>query len=247
MHSEFGGLFQPTMTQAIRLVSRGPFTHANDPPTKPDTRVRSPDIIDPFSSGHLTFTTNGTDTFPAPSAYLTRRYGWVHIFPEGRIHQIENKTMRYFKWGVSRLILESDPCPDVVPIWIEGFDDVMHESRTFPRPIPRPFKNVSVTFGEGLDTEKAFGDLRDRWKQLHAREGASGLEVGELNDALKYSDEAVAIRKECTMRVRAAVLAVRRTRGLPDEDPKVGLAETYALEGSRGEGKKKDDSIVRDA
>lgn len=156
--------------------------------------------------------------------------------------------MRYFKWGVSRLILESDPCPDVVPIFVEGFDDVMHESRTFPRFIPRPFKNVRVTFGERLDGEETFGDLRKRWIQMRTKvEGESGaLPVGILNDTLKYSEEAVRIRKECTRRVRAAVLDVRRTRGLPDEDPKVGLAETYAIEGGKGEGKKDDGSFVKD-
>ncbi|KAF2187251.1 hypothetical protein K469DRAFT_570183 [Zopfia rhizophila CBS 207.26] len=248
-HSEFGGLFQPTITQAIRLLSRGPFINSNGPPEKPDTSLSSPDVSDPFASGHLTFSTNGRDTFPAPSAYLSRRHSWIHIFPEGKVHQKEDRTMRYFKWGVSRLILESDPCPDVVPMWIEGPEQIMHEARAFPRFIPRPFNNVSITFGEKLDVERAFGDLRERWKQLRAKEedarGAK-LQVGVLNESLKYSDEAVALRKECTMRVRAAVLDVRRTRGLPDEDPKAGLAETYTAEGRRGEGKKDDGSLVRD-
>lgn len=248
MYSEHGGLFQPTVTQAIRLLSRGPFLGEHDPYEKPNKSLRSPDISDPFTGGHLTFSTNGSDTFPAASAYLTRRHSWVHIFPEGRIHQTEDKIMRYFKWGVSRLILESEPCPDVVPIWIEGPDQVMHESREFPRFIPRPFKDVSVTFGQKLDGEKLFGDLRERWKQVRAKEeGATTvLPIGELNDALKYSDEAVKIRKECTLRVRAAVLDVRRTRGWPDMDPKAGLAETWALEGGNHEGKKADGSIVRD-
>jgi monolysocardiolipin acyltransferase len=197
----------------------------------------------------LTYSTNGTDTFPSPSAYLNRRHGWIHIFPEGRVHQKEDKTMRYFKWGVSRLILESEPCPDVVPIWIEGLDQVMHEERKFPRFLPRPFRRTSITFGEKLDVEETFGDLRDRWKQLCLQEElASGeqLEMGVLNDNLKNSEEAVALRKECTMRVRAAVLAVRRSRGHPDEDPKGGLAETYRIEGGAGEGNKDDGSIVRD-
>lgn len=249
LHSEFGGLFQPTITEAIRLLSRGPFIHATDPPKKPDTSVSSSDLIDPFSSGHLTFSTNGRDTFPSPSAYLNRRHSWVHIFPEGKVHQKDDKTMRYFKWGVSRLILESEPCPAIVPMWIEGPQDVMNEERGFPRFLPRLFKTVRITFGEELDVEKAFGDLRAKWKQLRAREeNASGgkLEVGVLNDRLKYSQEAVDLRKECTMRVRAAVLALRRSRGFPDEDPKVGLAETYALEGSSGSGKKDDGSIIKD-
>ncbi|KAF2105911.1 hypothetical protein BDV96DRAFT_591769 [Lophiotrema nucula] len=247
-HSQFGGLFQPTMTQAIRLLCRGPFIQPNDPPEKPNTSVASPDLIDPFSAGHLTYSTNGDDTFPAPSAYLSRRHSWIHIFPEGMIHQTEDKIMRYFKWGVSRLILESDPCPDVVPMWIDGPDQIMHETRTFPRFIPRPFKNVSITFGQKLDSDEVFGELRERWKRLRAKEEqkCGAMEVGVLNDALKVSDEAVKLREECTMRVRAAVLAVRRSRGLPNEDPKVGLVETYREEGSNREGKKDDGSIVKD-
>ncbi|KAF2448993.1 hypothetical protein P171DRAFT_352541 [Karstenula rhodostoma CBS 690.94] len=247
-HSDFGGLFQPTITQAIRLLCRGPFLNASDHFAKPSKSLRSPDVSDPFSGGHLTFSTNGTDTFPSPSAYLTRRHAWVHVFPEGMIHQHPDKTMRYFKWGVSRLILESDPMPDVVPMWIDGPQEAMSEERTFPRFLPRLGKNISITFGDALDGEKVFGDLRARWKQLHAQEAArSGkLEVGILNDALKYSDEVVALREECTARVRNAVLDVRRSRGLVDEDPKAGFAETWLREGPGREGRKKDDSIVKD-
>jgi len=156
--------------------------------------------------------------------------------------------MRYFKWGVSRLILESDPVPDIVPMWVEGLDRVMHETREFPRFLPRPGKSVSITFGERLDGERVFGDLRERWKKMHARvEKMEGkLETGVLNDVLKYSDEAVALRKECTMRVRAAVLNIRRTRGHPDEDPKTSLSETWTIEGEKREGRKGDGSYTRD-
>jgi len=156
--------------------------------------------------------------------------------------------MRYFKWGVSRLILESDPMPDIVPIFIEGFDNIMHETRTFPRFIPRPFKNVRVTFGERLDAEAVFGDLRQRWKQMHAEaESKSGkLEAGVLSAELKYSEEAVRLRKECTRRVRQAVLDVRRQRGYPEDDPKNSLAETWLREGHNREGRKEDGSITKD-
>lgn len=247
-HSQFGGLFQPTITQAIRLLGRGPFLNASDHLEKPSKSLRSPDISDPFSGGHLTFSTNGTDTFPSPSAYLTRRHAWVHIFPEGMIHQHEDKTMRYFKWGVSRLILESDPLPDVVPMWIEGPQDAMNEERTFPRFLPRPGKNISITFGDPLDGEKVFGDLRARWKQIHAaeQEKSGKLEVGVLNDSLKYSAEVVAIRKECTRRVRNAVLDLRRARGHGDEDPKGGYAETWLREGPDREGRMEDGSVTKD-
>lgn len=138
--------------------------------------------------------------------------------------------------------------PDIVPMWIEGPEQAMHESRTFPRFLPRPGKNISITFGDRLDGEKAFGDLRKRWKQLcDQEEGKSGhLELGVLNDALKHSEEAIELRKECTMRVRQAVLDIRRTRGHADEDPKAGLAETWRKEGSSRDGPKKDGSWTKD-
>lgn len=156
--------------------------------------------------------------------------------------------MRYFKWGVSRLILESDPLPDIVPMWIEGPQDAMSEERTFPRFLPRPGKNISITFGDVLDGEKVFGDLRARWKKIHEQEEkrSGKLEVGVLNDTLKYSEEVVRLRKECTTRVRNAVLEVRRLRGHPDEDPKAGLAETWLREGPKREGRKEDGSITKD-
>lgn len=164
------------------------------------------------------------------------------------IHQSEQRIMRYFKWGVSRLILESDPMPDIVPIFVEGFDNIMHESREFPRFIPRPFQNVRVTFGEKLNAEEVFGDLRARWKQMREYEEWKGgqLEVGVLNDSLKYSEEAVSIRKECTRRIRQAVLDVRRQRGYPEDDPKNSLAETWLREGPHRQGRKEDDSITKD-
>jgi len=248
-HSQFGGLFQPTITQAIRLLSRGPFTDARDAAGKASLSLKSPDLADPFGDGHLTFSTTGQDTFPAPSAYPGRQHAWVHVFPEGMIHQTEHRIMRYFKWGVSRLILESDPMPDIVPMFIEGFDDIMHETRTFPRFIPRPFQNVRVTFGEKLNAEEVFGDLRRRWEAMRAKEERNGtlLEVGVLNDALKYSEEAVSLRQECTRRMRQAVLDVRRQRGYPEDDAKNSLASTWLREGGHRERRKRDNGIAKEA
>lgn len=161
--------------------------------------------------------------------------------------------MRYFKWGVSRLILEPQDCPDVVPMFIEGTDQVMHESRTFPRFLPRMGKNVTVTFGRELDIEATFGDLRKRWRELcdedaKARGTAewSELTMGIVPESLVVHPEAVELRKECTRRVREAVLEVRRSRGYKDEDPKSGLVETYMKEGPRREGQMDDGSWVKD-
>lgn len=177
----------------------------------------------------------------------------MHIFPEGRVHQHPKKSLRYFKWGVSRLILESEPLPDIIPIFIDGNQGVMHESRPWPRFVPRAGKNIRIAFGEKVDGEKIFGDLRVRWKlivkkhkQEHIRRGVPvDWEMGELTEGLKYGKEAVALRMEVTDRVRQEVLKVRKSLGYPDEDPKQGLVETWIEEGqSKEKGKMKDGSWI---
>jgi len=245
-YSPHGGLFQSTMTQAIRLLSSQPFSQ---PPSK---LSRALETSDPFTTGTLTYSTNNLDTFPSPSFYPSRKYSWIHIFPEGRVHQHPTKSLRYFKWGVSRLILESEPLPEIIPIFIDGNQEVMHESRQFPRFIPRAGKDIKVAFGERVDGEKVFGELRERWKRLvkmqkealRKKGGEVEWEMGELTEGLKFGTEAVALRKEVTMRVRMEVLKVRRSLGYEDEDPKQGLVETWIEEGGKETGRMKDGSWV---
>ncbi|KAL2863406.1 uncharacterized protein BJX67DRAFT_374597 [Aspergillus lucknowensis] len=251
-YSQYGGIAQPAVTQAIRLLSKGPFP-AEPHLARPERQSWSLHnvCVDPFSDLPTAYTTDGHDSHLAPSAYSCNSFSWVHIFPEGKIHQAPNKTMRYFKWGVARLILEASECPDIVPIWLEGFDQVMHESREFPRFIPRPGKAISVTFGQKVDAEAVFGEMRSRWQKLKAKAeltspGTRDLPLGALNDELLYGVEAVELRKEVTRKVRDLVLEVRRSRGHSDEDPKAGLVETWIEEGPKREGKMEDESWVRD-
>ncbi|EPS33439.1 hypothetical protein PDE_08401 [Penicillium oxalicum 114-2] len=251
-HSPFGGLGQPAITQAIRMLSKGPFPvdHHRAKPERQQFSLENV-CVDPFSDLPIAYTTNGEDSHMAPSAYACNSYSWVHIFPEGKIHQSPRQTMRYFKWGIARLILEANECPDVVPMWIEGFDQIMHESREFPRFLPRIGKKVSITFGSKVDAEKEFGELRSRWQKLKAKiEEADAqsrdLPLGVLSDELLHNKEVVELRKEVTRKIRNLVLDVRRSRGLPDEDPKEGLVETWLQEGPSPEGHMKDDSWVRD-
>src|SRR4029077_9504937 len=100
--------------------------------------------------------------------------------------------------------------------------------------IPRPFKQLSITFGGKVDTEAVFGDLRRRWRALKRKsEVMSALgttPIGVLDDDLKFGPEAVDFRKECTEKVRQLVLQVRRSRGHPDEDPKACLPGTWRKE-----------------
>ncbi|QIX00515.1 hypothetical protein AMS68_006032 [Peltaster fructicola] len=248
-HSQPGGPFQPTMREMIRLLS-----NPHGKPTMITQEKSSWPTSDPFSDAELTYTTNGKDIVPAYSAYPSRKYSWVHIFPEGKIHQHPEKHMRYFKWGIARLILESEPCPDVVPIWIDGMQEVMDDKRPWPRPMPRAGKDIKIYFGDLVEREAVFGGFRERWRQLkekaRSQTPSEQKEVlGEVNDDfLRYSPEAEQLRIDVTMAVRNEVLKLRRSAGLSDEDPKAGLAETWRIEGSKGkaEGEMADGSIVRD-
>jgi monolysocardiolipin acyltransferase len=273
-HSPHGGPFQATMTEGIRLLSkistRKPFycPHSNahfhpntniDPISHQYHPYWPRDCVDPFSDIIPTpsYPSSPSDVrwYSAPSRYASNSYSWIHIFPEGMIHQSPNLSMRYFKWGVARLILEPPECPDVVPMFIEGTDQVMHESRTFPRFIPRVGKRIAVTFGQELDVEAEFGDLRKRWRELVQQdaklrgiesEAEAEMTLGIVSKTLRDNPEAMELRMECTRRIRKAVLDVRRSRGYPDEDPKAGLVETWLREGPKREGKMDDDTWVKD-
>lgn len=264
-HSPHGGPEQVTMTEAIRILSKiSPnkvwFNPANDPWDNGMSRTPSwpRDCVDPFSDilPAPAYPSRAGDEryYFQPSRYACNSYSWVHIFPEGLTHQAEDQTMRYFKWGVARLILETPVCPDVVPLFIEGTDKVMHESRGFPRFLPRIGKKIVVNIGEAVDTEARFGDLRKKWKELtdeYAKKLGLTQEfrevmLGVLTDTFYQQPEVIELRKECARRVREEVLKVRRSRGLPDEDPKDGMVETWAREGPKREGEMKDGSWIKD-
>ncbi|KAI0543862.1 acyltransferase [Xylaria curta] len=225
-YSPHGGVFQPTISQAIRLLSSQPFIR---PPA--DKSLANEVSIPGF-----------------PPIYAQNRYSWVHVFPEACVHQHPRMFMRYFKWGVSRLILESEPMPDILPIFIDGTHKIMAEDRTWPRFLPRFGVKFRVAFGEPVDTEKTFGDLRAQWRELVKKEtGAVAPRVlGELPNELKYGEKAVELRIEVARRVREEVLKVRRGLGYPDEEPPgYELAETWAREPGKDKFKSNvDDSLV---
>jgi monolysocardiolipin acyltransferase len=263
-HSPFGGPFQATMTEAVRMFSAisdrnlafcphtNPRLHeSHHPPTWPR------DCVDPFSDLPLppSFPSMPNDVryYLAPSRYASNSFAWIHIFPEGMIHQSPDLRMRYFKWGVARLILEPQVCPDVVPIFIEGTEQVMHESRTFPRFIPRGGKKISITIGNQVDTDALFGDLRQRWRELadtdaqaRGSTALNDLTAGIVPESLANHPDAIEIRIECARRVREQVLKLRRERGYPDEDPKACLAESWERHELQQEGKVDDKTWVKD-
>ena len=266
-HSPHGGPFQATMTEGIRLFSRITTslpTYNSFNFIDGQRKASWPrDCVDPFSDiprappAYPSYQ-NDVRHYFAPSRYASNSYSWIHVFPEGMIHQSPDRTMRYFKWGFTRLILEPPECPDFVPMFIEGTDQVMHESRTWPRFIPRGGKHVTVTFGDAVDTEAVFGDLRRRWRELQCElnlklggedpekvtEEGKIMTLGIIPNFIGEDPKVQELRMECARRVREEVLKVRRQRGYPDEDPKASYAETWAREGPKRVGEMEDGTWV---
>lgn len=200
-HSPHGGPYQPTMTQALKLLSAQHFHPATEP---------------------LTYTTNGQDAHPAPAAYTANCNAWVHVFPEACCHQNQDSTLRYFKWGVARLILESEPAPEFVPMFVHGTQRIMPEDRGFPRFLPRVGNTIRFIIGEPTDVEVLFGRQRQEWRRLAEKSDP---------ESLKESKEAQALRIEVAKSVRDEISKLRETLGLaPEEDETAALAETWEKE-----------------
>lgn len=133
--------------------------------------------------------------------------------------------MRYFRWGVSRLLLESPVQPIFVPMFISGFDKVMNEARRFLRFVPRVGKAIRITYGTAVPDER-FKDMRAEWWSLWKREGGGKVEHSEV---LRTGKEAVELRIETTRLVREEITNLRRSLGFPDEEPGVDDPQTYSL------------------
>lgn len=204
-HSKLGGLYQPTMAQAIGLLS--------DPSS-------SASAASPTSQF---FSTDGTDSHLAPTAFAANRHAWVHVFPEACCHQNEESGLRYFKWGISRLILESDPAPEFIPMFIHGTQHIMSEEREFPRFLPRIGKQVRIVIGESQDVDQLFGRQRATWKKL--------VESTADPERLKDDPKAVQLRIEIAKSIRDEILKLRSSIGLPaEDDDTAALAETWSKE-----------------
>lgn len=189
------------MTQALSLLS-GPSS--------------IPKITNP------TYSTNGKDVVPAPGFYTANHNAWVHVFPEACCHQSSDSSLRYFKWGISRLILESEPAPEFVPMFIDGTQNIMPEDRGFPRFLPRVGNRIRVAIGTPTDTEVLFGAYRERWRRLREK---------KTEEELRHGPEAVQLRTELAKAVRDEISKMRATLGLPkEEDETAALAETWDKE-----------------
>ena len=170
----------------------------------------------------LRYSTDSQNSFHAPAAYLSNRSSWVHVFPEACCHQGPQSGLRYFKWGISRLILETEPAPEFVPMFVHGTQHIMPENRRWPRWAPRVGNRIRVVIGDATDVDRMFGPQRAAWKQLVSTSDPESLRQGS---------EAKQLRMEVAKAVRDEIRKLRLRAGLPEEDDNVAeLAETWSQE-----------------
>lgn len=93
---------------------------------------------------------------------------WVHIFPEGRVHQAKDGALLRFKWGLGRMVADPEVTPIVLPIFIEGTKLLLDEKRPNPW-LLSSFRgsNISIRIGEPID----FSDLVTKAKEEAKRDG----------------------------------------------------------------------------
>lgn len=149
---------------------------------------------------------------------------WIHVYPEGfvlQLHPPYNNSMRYFKWGVTRMILEASKPPIVVPIFSTGFEKIASEDETIPtwkHFIKSWGTHINVTIGDPIE-DSIIESYRREWQVLVSK--YSKPDDTDLNDKLKYGEEAQELRSRLASELRLKVSEVRKlNKNLNEEDPR---------------------------
>lgn len=220
--ARFGrGPFQGSIDASISLLSN-----------PNDTRYHtSPPLV---NSTPVTADAAAASDAAASSTEDIPHSNWVHVFPEAFVHQVyppHDRTLRYFKWGVSRLLLESSRPPIVVPMFSTGFDRVMPEDKppgyTLLSQLGTEFR---VRVGPPIADDTIAG-YREQWQELVAEEQSRDPGLTDLNDALRTGGPAQDLRSAVAGELRRHVSLVRTGMGLPEEDPRFASPEFWKPDG----------------
>lgn len=174
--------------------------------------------------------------------FIRHKTSWFHVFPEGFVLQLQPphaNSMRYFKWGVSRLILECTRTPVVVPIFAHGFEKVAPEDAAgtgIGRYIPKNIgADINITIGDEIDEIKIEA-YRQKWRAL-CEKHIDPENPHDLSQELKTGREAQELRASLAAELRESVLEIRTRLGeFPPEDPRF-KSQQFWEQYTRSEGK----------
>ncbi|KAG1715962.1 hypothetical protein ID866_1186 [Astraeus odoratus] len=133
-----------------------------------------------FHQGQVIETFRGKGVFqPALDTAIDKLNNghWVHLFSEGAVRQpasypqINGVThLPRFKWGIGRILMDTDILPVIIPMWLTGFDKLMPEGRRFPyKFFPKLGVRLGVAFGNPIPPEKITALLNDPWHDRSIR------------------------------------------------------------------------------
>ena len=199
----------------------GPFQGAIDA----SIRLLSPDNTIPYRNDNFKkFKGNRIVLEKYLPPIVRKSPSWVHVYPEGFVLQLHppfQNSMRYFKWGITRMILEATKPPIVLPIFTTGFENILPEDETksgFKQFLNSIGTKINVSFGKPLD-DTLIDTYRDEWNQLVLKYSKPG--ETDLNDELKFGPEAQDLRSRLASELRSAVANIRSEQpDLPSEDPR---------------------------
>lgn len=194
-----GGPFQPGMDMAVRLLN-------------PNDKIKYSAKYTPYLVH-----TNAT-SYP-----FWRESNWVHFFPEGYVHQAlepHEGTMRYFRWGTSRAVLEPVTPPIIVPMYTFGLQKVFTE---LPKGYDQEGNNsnkdrtISIRIGQPL-SEKTVEGFRNEWIKLCEKENVK-LNGEDMPEALRTGEDAQNLRSKVAAHLREHVEELRMQ--VPNMNPEL--------------------------
>ncbi|KAI3633079.1 hypothetical protein MIR68_009154 [Amoeboaphelidium protococcarum] len=86
---------------------------------------------------------------------LLNHNGWLHVFPEGKVNYVDlprrdapqSTGLLPFRWGIARLIMETQVPLTILPMYVMGMNQVLPDGYM----MPKLFKKVSLTIGDQVD------------------------------------------------------------------------------------------------
>lgn len=221
------GIFQGSVDAAIRILSPDDTMNLEIPDVGSRPRPVVVQELSKLSAEPLKQVIQPTTTaLMSKSPFIRKKTSWFHVFPEGFVLQLEpphNNSMRYFKWGVARLILESTRAPIVLPIYSHGFEKIAPED-TADEGIKRYLPNnmgaeVHIAFGEEIPDDQIEA-YREEWRKLCVKY-TDKKNPTDLSEELKNGKYAQKLRSKIAADLREAVLQIRVDDfNFPPEDPR---------------------------